>query len=238
MPRPRLSRPRARRAPLPRAARPLPPSFYARDTLVVARELLGCVLVRRAEDGSRLAGRIVEVEAYVGEEDKACHARAGRTPRTETLYGPPGLAYVYLTYGMHHMLNAVTEAEGRPAAVLIRAAEPLAGLDQMARARGLWRANGADIHRLLSGPAKLCQALDLDLSHNRIALRGPLLSIEPGEPIPDSRVARSARIGCESAAAPWDAMPWRFYEAGSRFVTPGRSRDAKTRGGKSGPHRE
>ena len=246
MPRPHSPRPLASRAPSTRAQRPLPASFYARDTLVVARELLGCVLVRHAEDGSRLTGRIVEVEAYVGEEDKACHARAGRTPRTETLYGPPGLAYVYLTYGMHHMLNAVTEPEGRPAAVLIRAAEPLAGLDRMARARGLKRASGADTHRLLSGPAKLCQALGLDLGHNRTALSGPVLWIEPGEPIPDSRVARSARIGCESAAAPWDDMPWRFYEAGSRFVTPGRvrapvparSRDAKTRGGKSGPHRE
>lgn len=235
---PHPPRPRARRAPRPRVSRPLPASFYARDTLVVARELLGCVLVRLAEDGSLLKGRIVEVEAYVGEEDKACHARAGRTPRTETLYGPPGLAYVYLTYGMHHMLNAVTEPEGRPAAVLIRAAEPLAGLDRMARARGLSRANGTDAHRLLSGPAKLCQALGLDLSHNRIALRGPVLSIEPGEPLPDARVARSARIGCESAAAPWDTMPWRFYEAGSRFVTPGRSGGAKTRGGKQGRHRE
>ena len=238
MPRSHSPRPRTRRPQRPRVSRTLPASFYARDTLVVARELLGCVLVRRAEDGSLRKGRIVEVEAYVGEEDKACHARAGRTPRTETLYGPPGLAYVYLTYGMHHMLNAVTEPEGRPAAVLIRAAEPLAGFDQMARARGLSSATGADTHRLLSGPAKLCQALGLDLSHNRIALRGPVLSIEPGEPVPDALVARSARIGCESAAAPWDTMPWRFYEDGSRFVTPGRARAAKTRGGKRSRHRD
>jgi len=224
---------------MPRAIpHPLPPSFYARDTLTVARELLGCVLVRRAKDGTLLTGRIVEVEAYVGEEDKACHARAGRTPRTDPLYGPPGLAYVYLTYGMHHMLNAVTEPEGRPAAVLIRAAEPIDGLERMAGARGLSGGNGATAHQLMSGPAKLCQALGLDLRHNRIGLRGPLLSIHPGEPVPDARVARSARIGCETAAAPWDKMPWRFYEAGSRFVTPGRVREAKTRGGKRGPHRE
>ncbi|MGH7681455.1 MAG: DNA-3-methyladenine glycosylase [Candidatus Eiseniibacteriota bacterium] len=217
---------------------PLPSSFYERDTLTVARELLGCVLVRRTKDGTLLKGRIVEVEAYVGEEDKACHARAGRTPRTEVLYGPPGLAYVYLTYGMHHLLNAVTESEGRPAAVLIRAAEPLSGLERMSRARGLPGGSGAPAHQLMSGPAKLCEALGLDLRHNRTPLRGPLLSIHPGEPVPDARVAHSARIGCESAASPWDTMPWRFYEAGSRFVTPGRVRDAKTRGGKRGSHRE
>ena len=115
--------------------RPLPRSFYARPTLLVARELLGAVVARRLPDGEILRGRIVETEAYVGEEDKACHARAGRTPRTEVLYGPPGMAYVYLTYGMHHLLNAVAEREGFPAAVLIRAAEPLEGLPRMARAR-------------------------------------------------------------------------------------------------------
>jgi len=89
--------------------RPLPRSFYARPTLTVAREILGCVLVRKIGAGTELRGRIVEAEAYVGEEDKACHARAGRTQRTDPLYGPPGFAYVYLTYGMHYMLNAVTE---------------------------------------------------------------------------------------------------------------------------------
>jgi len=105
-------RPSAAHRPRPSAARrsrPLPHSFYARKTLTVARELLGATLARELEDGRILRGRIVEVEAYVGEEDKACHARAGITPRTEPLYGPPGFAYVYLTYGMHYMLNAVTE---------------------------------------------------------------------------------------------------------------------------------
>jgi DNA-3-methyladenine glycosylase len=212
--------------------RPLPKSFYKRDTLTVARELLGCILVRRDGDREALRARIVEVEAYVGEEDQACHARAGRTPRTDVLYGPPGLAYVYLTYGMHHLLNAVTEPEGRPAAVLIRAAEPLAGLERMAHARGLGRAGAAEPHRLASGPAKLCQAFGLDLRHNRLDLTGPALLIEPGDPVPDAQVARSARIGCETAARPWDAMPWRFYESGSRFVTPGRPPGTKTRGDK------
>jgi len=190
--------------------------FYARGTLKVARELLGCVLARRLPGGATLRARIVEVEAYVGEEDKACHARAGRTPRTDVMYGPPGIAYVYLTYGMHHLLNAVTEPEGSPAAVLIRAAEPLEGIERMKRARGV------DDDRLISaGPARLTQALGLDLRHNRADLRGPELWIEEGEPVRDRDVARSARVGCQTAAPPWDRMPWRFYVAESRFVTPG-----------------
>ncbi|MGE5176089.1 MAG: DNA-3-methyladenine glycosylase [Hyphomicrobiales bacterium] len=197
--------------------RPLSRAFYARGTLVVARELLGAVLARRVASGLVLRARIVEVEAYVGEADKACHARAGRTARTDPLYGPPGLAYVYLTYGMHYMLNAVTEPEGRPAAVLIRGAEPLEGIEWMMRARR------ADTSRhLTAGPARLTQALDLDLRHNRADLRGPALWIEPGAPVADREVATSPRIGCQSAAPPWDLIPWRFYVAGNPFVTPGR----------------
>jgi len=224
----------------PRAARPgpLPHSFYARATLTVARELLGATLARELEDGRVLRGRIVEVEAYVGEEDKACHARAGLTPRTAPLYGPPGFAYVYLTYGMHYMLNAVTEPEGHPAAVLIRAAEPLEGIEAMIAGRsaraggaragstrtGAPRANGhVALHNLASGPAKLTQAFGLDLRHNRADLGGPTIWIEAGTPIPDARVRTSARIGCETARAPWDKIPWRFYVADSPFVTPGRS---------------
>ena len=218
--------------------RPLPRSFYARPTLTVARELLGCVLVRRIAAGTELRGRIVEAEAYVGEEDKACHARAGRTPRTDPLYGPPGFAYVYLTYGMHHMLNAVTEPAGRPAAVLIRAAEPLRGLESMARGRGFSSRDAAKPQTLASGPAKLCQAFGLDLQWNRSDLRGPELWIEPGEPIPDSRIAASPRIGCHTAPAPWDLMPWRFYEAESPFVTPGRALPRKTQGSQRARHEE
>jgi DNA-3-methyladenine glycosylase len=159
----------------------------------------------------------VETEAYVGEEDKACHARAGRTPRTDVMYGPPGFAYVYFTYGMHHLLNAVTEPEGRPAAVLIRAVEPLEGLRWMARARGV-----AEPRALASGPAKLCRAFGLDLGMNRADLRGGALWIEPGARVPESRVMTSPRVGCHTAPAPWDAMPWRFFVAGSPYVSPAR----------------
>ena len=115
----------------PAPGRILPVAFYRRDTLVVARDLLGCILARREVDGSWTGGRIVETEAYRGEDDPACHAAAGLTPRTEVLYGAPGRAYVYFTYGNHWMLNAVTEEEGFPAAVLIRAIQPIEGADVM-----------------------------------------------------------------------------------------------------------
>jgi DNA-3-methyladenine glycosylase len=219
-------------------SRPLSRAFYARNTLTVARDLLGRVLSRRARDVI-LRARIVEAEAYVGEEDKACHARSGRTPRTDVLYGPPGVAYVYFTYGMHYMLNAVTEPEGRPAAVLIRAAEPLEGLEWMMRARGT-----DDVRLLAAGPARLTQAFGLDLRHNRSDLRGPELWIETGEPFEDGTVATSPRIGCQTAPPPWDRMPWRFYVADSPFVTPAtprgadRARTAGRRAPEGGPARK
>ena len=165
-----------------------------------------------------LRGVIVESEAYIGEEDKACHARAGRTPRTSVMYGQPGHAYVYLTYGMHHMLNVVTEPEGSPAAVLLRAVEPIEGLDAMRLARGVDAA-----HLLASGPGKLCQAFELDLEQNGADLRGREIWIEPGRTVPEREVARSARIGCQTATSPWDLIPWRFYLAASPHVTPGRA---------------
>ncbi len=213
--------------------RPLPRSFYARPTLTVARDLLGSIVARRLPGGEILRGRIVETEAYVGEADKACHARAGRTPRTEVMYGPPGFAYVYLTYGMHHLLNAVAEREGFPAAVLIRAAEPLEGLPRMARSRGTDRP-----HLLMSGPGKLCQALGLDLRQNREDLRGRVVWIEEGEPVFDRTVATSPRIGCQTAAPPYDRIPWRMFLEGNSFVTPGRPAGTQTRGGKAQRHRE
>jgi len=185
--------------------------------VTVARDLLGAILCRRV-DGMTLRARIVETEAYVGEGDLACHARAGITPRTQPLYGPPGFAYVYFTYGMHYLLNAVTEPEGSPAAVLIRAAEPLEGIAWMEEARGL-----TTLHLLASGPAKLAQAFGLDLRFNRADLRGRDLWIERGAEVPAREVRTSPRIGCQNVPEPWASIPWRFFIARSPHVTPGRA---------------
>lgn len=159
--------------------RPLPRAFYARPTLDVARELVGKVLVTRSRAGET-AGRIVEVEAYIGEGDPACHAAVGRTTRNAPLYGPPGFAYVYLNYGLHSLVNAVTEAEGCPAAVLIRALEPLDGLRLMQRRRA--RA-GAPVHRrtmatICEGPGNLTVAMGITLADNRADLTSERLWIE------------------------------------------------------------
>jgi DNA-3-methyladenine glycosylase len=157
----------------------------------------------RTLDGARLSGIISETEAYVGEEDLGCHAKAGRTPRTAVMYGRAGIAYVYFTYGMHWLLNAVTEAEGFPGAVLIRAIEPREGADVI-RARR----DGRD----LNGPAKLTQALGVDGSLNQADLTAPAsgLWIEAGEPVADLRVTIGARVGLYSVPEPWKSIPWRF----------------------------
>ena len=159
--------------------RPLPREFYARPTLEVARDLVGLVLVSRTRAGLT-AGRILEAEAYIGEDDPACHAAPGPTRRNAPLYGPPGYAYVYLNYGLHHLVNAVTEPSGSPAAVLIRALEPLDGLPLMQRRR---RRNGAPSHRrtpetICEGPGNLTVALGITLAHNRADLTGDRLWIE------------------------------------------------------------
>ncbi|MDH3943758.1 MAG: DNA-3-methyladenine glycosylase, partial [Anaerolineae bacterium] len=138
----------------------LPRAFYERDTLQTAREVLGHRLVH-VEDGERLSGVIVEAEAYCGERDLGCHAKAGRTKRTEVMYGPPGHAYVYFTYGMHWLFNCITRPEGQPEAVLIRAIVPLEGLAKMAARRG-----GQPRKRWTDGPAKLTQALGIGGEHN------------------------------------------------------------------------
>ena len=172
----------------------LPRSFYDRDTLVVARDLLGCLLVHDAP-GGRAAGRIVEVEAYHGEEDPACHAAAGRTPRTAPLYGHPGFGYVYLIYGMYHCFNVVTRGEGQPSAVLLRALEPVAGLDLM-RARRAARRRGAGRltdRELANGPGKLCDALGITLAHNRADLIRSSLRVESGGP--PAAVVWTPRVG-------------------------------------------
>lgn len=183
----------------------LPRAFYARPTLTVAQELLGQRLVRLLS-GQRLAGRIVEVEAYLGETDQASHARPGRTPRNAAMYGLPGHAYVYLIYGMYHCLNAVTEPEGSPAAVLIRALEPVEGLETMRRHRP-----ARSDRELTSGPGKLCQALAIDRSLNCADLcQGSALWIEANATIAPTLIATGPRIGVRGDSRAQTA-PWRFY---------------------------
>ncbi|MFN7977120.1 MAG: DNA-3-methyladenine glycosylase [Vicinamibacterales bacterium] len=176
---------------MPSPARVLPASFFARPTLVVARELLGAVLVHETADG-RAAGRIVEVEAYIGESDPGCHAAAGPTPRNAPLYGQPGVAYVYLNYGMHCLVNAVTEGEGRPAALLIRALAPTEGVPLMRWRRGATASAVVD-DALCRGPGRLARALGITLAQNRLVLGASPLAIEAGVAV--RRVAWTRRIG-------------------------------------------
>ncbi len=180
----------------------LSPDFYARPTLTVARELLGARLVRLL-DGIRLAGIITETEAYIGEKDLGCHAKSGKTKRNAVMYGPPGHAYVYFTYGMHWCLNAVTEAEGFPAAVLIRAILPIEGVEIIHKRR-----NGGDTR----GPAKLTRALAIDGALNGVRLTEPSsgLWIESGLSVPDESVTVGPRVGLYTVPEPWKSMPWRF----------------------------
>jgi DNA-3-methyladenine glycosylase len=188
-------------------------TFYARETLTVARELLGQRLVRLL-DGQRIAGRIVEVEAYIGEEDRACHAAPGRTARNAVMYGPAGHAYVYFIYGMHHCLNVVTEREGFPAAVLVRALEPVEGIAVMRAHRG-----GREGAELTNGPAKLCYALDIDRALNGVDLvTSEELWLERDLAIAGDRVATGPRVGVrgdERAVT----VAWRFWVAGNPFVS-------------------
>jgi DNA-3-methyladenine glycosylase len=175
---------------LPLSRKPLPKSFFARDTEIVARELLGAILECRTPEGLA-SGRIVETEAYVGEHDLACHAAAGRTARTAPLYGAPGIAYVYFIYGVHWCVNAVTRPVDQPSAVLIRALEPIDGIELMRRRRP---AAGHDID-LANGPGKLCAALGITGDHNRLSLQKPPLRILQGTPIAANLIQRTARIG-------------------------------------------
>ncbi len=178
-----------------------PKSFYAADPLVVARQLLGGLIVHNSQDHGVLAGRIVETEAYRGEEDLACHASAGRTARTEVLYGAPGFAYVYLIYGMYCMLNAVVWAEGQPGGVLIRGLEPVFGVD-----------------RSTDGPGKLSKALMVDMRLNRADLAGPRLTFAPDRTIADDAIEATRRIGVDYAGE-WAEKLWRFSIVGNPFVS-------------------
>lgn len=187
----------------------LPREFYDRPALQVARDLLGMRLVR-FEDGRRIGGIIIETEAYRGEEDLGCHCKAGRTPRTAVMYGEPGHAYVYFTYGMHWMLNFVVERNGFPAAVLIRAILPAEGLDLIEARRG-----SQPEKRWTDGPAKICQALLIDRSFNGVDLCGQAdqLWVEAGQPIYDDSVTTGPRVGLNNVPEPWKSMPWRFLAA-------------------------
>ena len=182
-------------------------SFYNRPASIVAREILGAHLVRLI-DGQCLVGMITEAEAYQGEEDLGCHAHYGKTRRNAVMYGPPGRAYIYFTYGMHWMLNAVTGQDGSPAAVLIRAIQPLEGLDVFEQNRP----NLAHTPHWLDGPAKLTQAMLVDRRLNGIDLCDPNseLSITPGEAILEENVTKTARIGLYTVPEPWKSIPWRF----------------------------
>jgi len=180
--------------------------FFNRSTLDVARHLLGARIIHLL-DGQRVGGVIIETEAYMGEADLACHARSGRTARTVVMYGPPGHAYVYFVYGMHWLFNCVTEAEGSPAAVLLRAIVPTEGLGVVAAKRA-----GRPESQWASGPARLTQALGIDGSINNADLCAPdaPLWLETGDPIPNSTVTTSPRVGLTSVPEPWKSIPWRF----------------------------
>lgn len=184
--------------------------FYDRDTEIVSRELLGAVLECRTADGIT-SGIIVETEAYIGEHDAACHAAAGRTRRTEPLYGPPGNAYVYFIYGIHWCINAVTRAEGLPSAALIRALEPLNGIPLMRRRRPKARSD----RDLTNGPGKLCAALGIDRHMNGLPLQRYPVVIRAGSPVDDRDVAITPRIGI-TQAADW---PLRFLVRENPFVS-------------------
>ena len=190
----------------------LPTAFYARETEIVARELLGAIIVCRTDAGLT-SGRIVETEAYLGEQDLACHAAAGRTPRTDPLYGEPGTAYVYFIYGVHWCFNAVTRPAGHPSAVLVRAVEPVRGQTLM-RARRVVAVREPD---LTNGPGKLCQAMGITGAHNRLSLQRPPVQICGGDPVPDRDVEITPRIGI-TRCADW---PLRWAITGNPFVSRG-----------------
>jgi DNA-3-methyladenine glycosylase len=196
--------------------RALPREFYARPTLEVTRDLIGKVLVHDAPAGSA-AGVIVEAEAYIGESDPACHAAPGPTARNAPLYGIPGVAYVYLNYGIHYLVNAVTEPEGSPAAVLIRSLEPIEGeaLMRRRRTRGTARTAAAlSTAEICRGPGNLTRALGINLRQNRLDLTSSVLRIEDrGFPIRDA--AWSRRIGINVGVE----SPWRCYATDSVAVS-------------------
>jgi len=202
-------------------------SWFRRPTVEVAKRLLGCLLVHEV-DGNRSSGRIVEVEAYLPVDDPGCHAARGRTPRNATMYGPPGCAYVYFCYGNHDLFNVVTEKEGIPGAVLVRALEPVEGLTDMARRRGLKPPRSLDPASLTGGPGRLTQALSITRSqHDRADLLSGPLHLESGRLKKGESVGTTTRIGITNG---WE-LPLRFYLEGNEClsVPPGRDRPSPGR---------
>lgn len=193
----------------------LPREFYTRaNVLTVARELLGKLLVVPDRNGKRVAGRIVECEAYRGPQDRAAHSYGGRrTKRTETMYGSGGTAYVFFVYGMYNQFNVVTNAVDRPHAILIRALEPVEGLRVMRRRR-----TGQPDHNLTNGPGKLCLAMGIDRSLDAADLRGNKVWLEEAPTIPRSQIATGPRIGIDYAEE-WVDKPWRFWIRNNPYVS-------------------
>ena len=193
----------------------LPREFYTRaDVLAVARDLLGKKLVVPTRSGARVAGLIVETEAYRGPEDRASHAFGGRrTQRTETMYGNGGTAYVYFIYGMYNQFNVVTNVADTPHAVLVRALEPLEGLDVIRRRR-----RGRSEYEMTSGPGRLCIAMGIDRGLDKADLLGDRVWIEEGVSISPRQIARGPRIGIDYAEK-WVSKPWRFWIKDNPFVS-------------------
>jgi DNA-3-methyladenine glycosylase len=191
--------------------------FFARDTLTVARDLLGRHLVREL-DGQRITGRIVETEAYTGFDDQASRGRHGKTDANAVMFGPVGVSYVYFTYGMHWLLNVVARPDGAdyPAAVLLRAVEPLVGLESIAERRA-----GRPPLEWTSGPAKLTKALAVDKSLSGVdtTVSGSPLYFREGQPVPDDGVESGPRVGLGKTPEPWFSMPWRYYVTGNPYVS-------------------
>ena len=200
---------------------PLDQSFFTRDALRVARDLLGKKLVR-ALNGQQLSGLIVETEAYLAEADSANHAAKGRTPRNSVMFEAGGIAYVYFVYGMHYMLNVVTGDAGKPCAVLLRAIQPVDGLKTMQTLRG------NKTKHLTDGPARLCQALSVDKTFNRWDLtQGDRLWIEDAPAVPPEQVIAGPRIGIAYASPEAQQAPWRFWLQDNAYVSTGVGRKSK-----------
>jgi DNA-3-methyladenine glycosylase len=195
--------------------RKLPREFYTRsNVLLVTRELLGKLLVVPAADGTRVSGTIVEAEAYRGPQDRASHAYGGRrTNRTETMYGVGGTAYVYFVYGMYYQFNVVTNGKDVPHAVLVRAVDPVEGIDVMRTRR-----YGQPDHNLTNGPGKLCLALGIDRKLDRADLLGEKVWLEEGEEISTRKIASGPRVGIDYAEE-WIEKPWRLWIRDNPFVS-------------------